>query len=131
MRHMPGRELKRLLLVEDDPDVRLVASIALAPDFEVEACASGEEALAALDRSVPDLVLIDVMMPRMDGIATLAALRKLPQAAELPAIFLTARAQPRELERYKAIGALGVIAKPFEPETLGDEVRRLWSRLDA
>jgi CheY-like chemotaxis protein len=127
---MTGTDLKRILLVEDDPDVRLVGSIALASDFEVEACASGEEALAALGRCVPDLVLIDVMMPRMDGIATLAALRKLPQAAELAAIFLTARAQPQEVERYKALGALGVIPKPFEPETLADEIRRLWSRAD-
>lgn len=124
---MPGRELKRILLVEDDPDVRLVTSVAIGGEFAVEACASGEEALAAVANSVPDLVLLDVMMPRMDGPATLAALRRLPQAADLPAIFLTARAQPQELERYKAMGALGVIAKPFEPETLADDVRRLWS----
>jgi CheY-like chemotaxis protein len=124
---MPGRDLKRILLVEDDPDVRLVARLALGSEFTVQACSSGEQALAAVTTSAPDLVLMDVMMPRLDGPATLAMLRSLPAGADLPVIFLTARAQPQELERYRSMGALGVIPKPFEPETLADEVRRLWN----
>jgi CheY-like chemotaxis protein len=115
----------RILHVDDEPDIREVveASLMLDPDFSVRSCGSGEEAVALAPEWHPDLVLCDVMMPVMDGPATLARLRQSPGTAETPIIFMTARAQPRELEHFKSLGAAGVIAKPFDPLTLCAEVR--------
>jgi CheY-like chemotaxis protein len=118
----------RILHVDDDPDIRqiVIFSLALDPAFSVRSCASGTEALAAVALWFPDMILCDVMMPVMNGLVTLARLRKRPQTTETPVVFMTARAQSREIERFKSLGANGVIAKPFDPRTLADCVRRLW-----
>jgi CheY-like chemotaxis protein/HPt (histidine-containing phosphotransfer) domain-containing protein len=117
----------RILHVDDEPDIREVVelSLGLDPCFLVRSCASGEEALVVAASWMPQAILCDVMMPVMDGPATLARLRQNPQTANIPVIFMTARAQRRELEQFKAIGAAGVICKPFDPMTLADELRRL------
>ena len=84
---------------------------------------------AALDlapRFAPDLILVDVMMPGMDGLATLKALREDPRTAETPVVFMTAKVMPRERERYLTLGAVAVIAKPFDPSTLADELAAIW-----
>ena len=121
--------LNKILLAEDEPDIRAVAEIALESvgGFTLRLCEDGRAALAALDAFAPDLVLLDVMMPGMDGPATLAELRKLPQGRDVPVIFMTAKVQQAEIEGYKKLGAIGVIAKPFDPMTLADKVRELWS----
>jgi len=121
-------DLRRILLVEDDHDIQIVACLALRDlaGFEVEVCASGPEALALAPDWRPDLVLLDVMMPGLDGPGTLAALRRHPSLSSTPVIFMTARAQPNELAEYRKLGALDVIVKPFDPMVLGDEVRRIW-----
>jgi CheY-like chemotaxis protein len=77
---------------------------------------------------VPDLILLDVMMPDMDGPATLAELRKLPATATTPVIFMTAKVQAAEVTYYKSIGAIGVVAKPFDPMLLAQQVRTLWQQ---
>ena len=120
--------LRRILLVEDDPDVQVVVTMALESigGFSVLACSSGMEALARFGEFAPDLVLIDVMMPGLDGPATLEALRRLPDAAETPVIFVTARVQAHEVARYRELGAVDVIAKPFDPMTLSDTVQSIW-----
>lgn len=120
--------LNRILLVEDEPDIRTVAELALASvgGFAVHLCEGGAQALAELPGFAPDLVMLDVMMPGMDGPATLAELRKLPQGKDVPVIFMTAKVQQAEIESYKRLGAIGVIAKPFDPMTLADQVRELW-----
>lgn len=122
--------LQRILFVEDDDDVRMVATLALEAvgGFTVVACASGELAVAAAPQARADLLLLDVMMPRMDGPATLRALRDLPATAATPAIFMTAKAQPQEVAQLKALGALDVITKPFEPMELADQLRAIWKR---
>ena len=114
----------RILHVDDEPDIREVVDISLGlnPDFEVRACASGTEAVAAAEWS-PLLILLDVMMPGMDGPSTLTQLRKNPQTADIPVLFMTARAQPREIEHFIALGAQGVISKPFDPITLASQVQ--------
>jgi CheY-like chemotaxis protein len=117
----------RLLLIDDDADIREIATMSqsLDPELTVRCCASGEEGLiAAIDYS-PDLILLDVMMPFMDGPTTLAGLRGNPLSATIPVIFMTARAQTREIEQFKSLGAAGVIAKPFDPMTLVGLVRGL------
>ncbi len=110
----------RILHVDDEPDIREIVdmSLALNPDFEVRACASGAEGVAAAAEWSPMIILLDVMMPGMDGPATLTQLRKNAQTADIPVLFMTARAQTREIERFIALGAQGVIAKPFDPMTL-------------
>ena len=115
----------RILHVDDEPDIREVVELCLGldPAFDVRGCGCGREALAAAAEWSPDLILCDVMMPNTDGPAMLAQLRKCPQTADIPVVFMTARAQKRELEQFQSLGAVGVIAKPFDPMTLGDAVR--------
>jgi CheY-like chemotaxis protein len=115
----------RILHVDDEPDIREVVelSLALDPAFAVRSCASGGDALAAVAEWPPDLILCDVMMPVMDGPATLMRLRESPRTAHIPVVFMTARAQTRELEHFKSLGATGVIAKPFDPMTLAASIR--------
>lgn len=115
----------RILHVDDEPDIRDIVGISLGlnPDFEVRECASGFEALAAAADWSPRLILLDVMMPKMDGPTTLAELRRDPRTASIPVVFMTARAQTREIESFKALGAQGVILKPFDPMTLATEVQ--------
>ena len=127
---MRERRLERILLVEDDPDIQLVASLALTRlgDFTVEVCSSGREALAAAPGFGPDLILLDAMMPVMDGPAALKALRTIPEGSATPVIFLTGRVQPQEIANYLKLGSLGVISKPFDPATLADRVREIWTR---
>lgn len=121
-------DLKKLVLIEDDDDVRTVAKAALemVGGFTVRACGSGAEGLAAIAEFHPQLVLLDLMMPAMDGLEVLARLRARPETAELPVVFLTARAQTHEIEKLHESGAQGVIVKPFDPMTLADEIRSLW-----
>jgi CheY-like chemotaxis protein len=116
----------RVLHVDDEPDIREVVemSLSLDPGFTVRSCASGEEALVEAADWSPHAILCDVMMPVMDGPATLARLRECAQTEKIPVIFMTARAQNREIERFKALGAAGVICKPFDPMTLPSEIRR-------
>ncbi len=112
--------LKRILIAEDDSDIRLIAQLALESigGFQVRLCSSGREAIQAAPGFQPDLIVLDVMMPGMDGPTTLQSLRALPQCAKTPIVFMTAKAQPHEIAQYKVLGAFDVIAKPFEPMQL-------------
>lgn len=112
-----------ILYVDDEPDLREVACMALELDdgFAVRDCGSGAEALTLLEKWEPDLVLLDVMMPEMDGPATYAAIRAL--RTDLPIVFITARANEADRREFLALGAAGVISKPFDPMTLAEQVR--------
>jgi two-component system OmpR family response regulator len=123
-----AEELNDILLIEDDPDVRTIAAMALVDigGFSLTACASGAEALAAVLKNPPQLILLDVMMPDMDGPMTLAALRALPLDPQPPVVFMTAKVQPQETQRYLRLGVVGVIAKPFDPVALADQLREIW-----
>lgn len=112
--------------VDDEPDIREVAAIALEldADLTLTSMASGAEALTRLSEGArPDLILLDVMMPGMDGPRVLARLREMKGLATTPVIFMTARAQSDEVERLKALGAIGVLVKPFDPMTLARQLR--------
>jgi len=115
----------RILVVDDEPDIREVVDVSLGLDreFKMRACASGADALVMAAEWSPTLILLDVMMPLMDGPATLASLRKNPRTAHIPVVFLTARTQADEIEQYIALGAQGVLSKPFNPMTLAASVR--------
>jgi two-component system, OmpR family, response regulator len=125
--------LKRVLFVEDDPDIRTVARMALevVGGFTVLGCGSGAEALERAEAFAPDLILLDVLMPGMDGLETLRSLRLLPAAAAVPVVFMTAKVQAQEISEYRAAGAVDVIAKPFDPMTLPSTVRSIWNRLQS
>jgi CheY-like chemotaxis protein len=115
----------RILVVDDEPDIREVVDVSLGLDreFTMRACASGADALVMAAEWSPTLILLDVMMPLMDGPATLANLRKNPRTAQIPVVFLTARTQTDEIEQYISLGAQGVLSKPFNPMTLAASVR--------
>ncbi len=127
---MVERTLQRVLHVEDEADIRAVAKMALEEigAFDVRSCASGPEALAQAPGFAPDLILIDVMMPGMDGPTTMRALRQLKVAAETPIVFMTAKAQPREIDELLSFGATDVIVKPFDPMTLAERVQAAWRK---
>lgn len=122
--------LQRVLYVEDEADIQAVAKLALemVGGFTVKICTSGREAMEQAAGFAPDMILLDVMMPNMDGPSTLQALRAQPVLAEIPVAFMTAKVQPGEIAGLKALGALDVITKPFDPMTLADEVRTIWER---
>jgi CheY-like chemotaxis protein len=126
------RPLERVLLVEDDDDIRNVGTFALerVGGFRVRACAGGAEALAGAPGFAPDLILLDVMMPGMDGPTTFRGLRELPAVAEVPIVFMTAKVQPKEVAQYRDMGATDVIAKPFDPMTLAATLREIWNRAE-
>jgi CheY-like chemotaxis protein len=119
--------VKHILYVDDEADIREVAQMALElePGFEVRCAASGAEALVVALQWRPDLIMLDVMMPGLDGPSTLHRLRAEAATAATPVIFITARTQAQEVEAFLALGAIGVIAKPFDPMQLGSQVREL------
>ena len=125
-----GRALNRVLLVEDDPEDQVLTSLALGRlgGLTAEICSSGREAVERAAAFAPDMILLDVMMPGMDGPETLAALRLVPALREVPVVFLTARCQPHEIAQYRGMGCLDVIAKPFVPSALPETLHRLWAR---
>jgi len=123
------KSFERVLYVDDEPDIREVVqlSLGLMPGVTVKVCESGEEALRHLPEFRPDIVLLDVMMPGLDGPATLARMRSDPSTHSIPVVFMTAKALPQELDRFMSLGAVGVISKPFDPMQLAQRVREIWA----
>ncbi len=122
--------LQHIILIEDEPDIQTVVRMALEMmgGYQVTTFDSGEAAVAGIDGLRPDLILLDVMMPGMDGPTTLGHLRAKPALADTPVVFMTAKVQPQEIQTYRDLGAMDVIAKPFDPMTLADQVREIWER---
>ncbi len=124
------RELKKILYVEDDLHVRTTAKLVMEVigKFEVRDCGSGREALVAARGFEADLILLDVMMPEIDGLALLEKLRALPHLAATPALFVTGLTTTCDIARYTDAGAIGVIAKPLAPLRLADQLNSHWER---
>lgn len=124
------RLLKKIMLVEDDPDIQLIARLSLevGGGYEVRVCGSGAEAVDSASVYTPDLILLDMMMPGMDGLATMDALRKLPGVAATPVVFFTANTQAQMRQDLMRRGALDIIIKPVEPHALVEQIRALWQR---
>ena len=125
---MDRSRLRTVLYVDDEPDIREIVQLALglSNELSVHICESGEQALATIPGLKPDLVMLDVMMPGMDGPTTMRKMRADPALAEIPVIFMTAKAMPQEITRFHELGALGVIPKPFDPMRLTSQVFALW-----
>ncbi len=122
--------LQRILYVEDEHDIQAVAKLALelVGGFTVKICSSGEQALREVVAFAPDMIVLDVMMPGMDGPGTFKALRALPALAEVPVVFMTAKVQAAEVAHFKSLGARDVIPKPFDPMALASQLCAIWER---
>lgn len=122
--------LQRVMHVEDDESIRAVAEIALTDvaGFELLSCDGGHSALAQVEAFAPQLILLDVMMPKMDGLQTLVALRQLPSLVNTPVVFMTAKIQQAEKQQYLDAGAIAVIDKPFDPMQLGETLQTLYQQ---
>ena len=120
----------KVLIIDDDADIRSIARLSLSRvgGMDVIEAASGAEGVRKAQEEKPDVILLDMMMPAMDGLETLSALRSQPATAMTPVIFLTAKAVGDEVERMTTLGAAGVLIKPFDPRTLSEDVRALVNR---
>ena len=120
--------LTRILLADDEKAVQTVAKIALEQvgHFEVKLCQNGKEVMKTVADWKPDLILLDVMMPVMDGPMTLKYLRQIRAFADIPVIFLIDKLDEQESEALQSLGAIGVISKPFNPLKLVDTLKQLW-----
>jgi two-component system OmpR family response regulator len=129
---MSTRKLQSVLYVDDDPDICEVVQTALCliAGLTVHTAGSGERAIELAHELRPDLVLMDVMMPGLDGPSTVQRMRESTPLASTPVIFLTAKVLPAEVARFRQLGAIGVIGKPFDPLTIGDDVCALWKEAD-
>ena len=123
--------LQEVLYVDDEPDIREIVQMALGlvPTLSVRTADSGIRALESMRERKPDLVLLDVMMPNMDGPTTLQQMRATPELQSIPVIFMTAKAMPQEVARFRSLGAAAVIPKPFDPMLLGEHVFAVWEQL--
>lgn len=120
-------EIKKVLMVDDDQSIRRICQVTLKSvgKWEVVLAESGYDGLELARKESPDVILLDVMMPGMDGPTTLLKLREDDQLKHIPVILMTAKVQPQEVEQYTRLGASGVISKPFDPLTLPNEIKKL------
>lgn len=121
-------ELKRILYAEDEPDVQTVVGMIIESmsDYEIKICDNGKILLDCVEDYNPDLVLLDVMMPEMDGPTTFKNLQANEKTKDIPVIFMTAKAQIHEVQLFQETGIIGVITKPFDPVTLCTEIQKIW-----
>lgn len=124
------KELKKILYAEDEPDVQTVVELTVQTmsDYQIKVCDNGKKLLECVGEYNPDLILLDVMMPEMDGPTTFKNLQSDENTKNIPVIFMTAKAQVHEVETFKETGALGVITKPFDPINLCEEIQEIWNQ---
>lgn len=117
-------EINTVVLIDDEPDIRTIGVLSLqrVGGWTVHAAASGREGIDAVSQHRPDVILLDVMMPGLDGPSTLAELQANPDLAHIPVVFMTAKVQRDEVDHYLKLGVAGVIPKPFDPMTLPSQV---------
>ena len=128
---MPRRPLERICYVEDDEQAQLIVRLSLEKlgKMIVEVVSDPNRAIEAITRFKPDLVMLDWMMPGMDGTALFRKIKQEPELAALPIVFITAKTMPKEVEELLALGPAGTISKPFSPKDLPDQLRAIWSKL--
>ncbi|WP_426105240.1 response regulator [Massilia sp. TSP1-1-2] len=128
-----SKVLKSILYVEDDLHVRTTAKLVMEVigKFDVRDCSSGREALLAARDFAPDLILLDVLMPELDGVTTLTMLRRMPHLAHVPALFVTGLTSEADIARYMDAGAIGVIPKPVLPMRLTGQLHSMWNKHEA
>lgn len=127
---MNKKPLTKILFVDDDVDILTIVGYCLErlPGISMKSLTSGEEAIQEALEFQPDLILLDVIMPDMDGIETLKAMRLLPSLAHIPVVFITVRVLSEDLDTYQKLGALDVIPKPFDPLKLTANIQNIWNK---
>ncbi|HZQ71413.1 MAG TPA: response regulator [Burkholderiales bacterium] len=128
---MPDRPLNRVCYVEDDEDIQRIVRMSLERigKMTVEVVGDPLVAIDAMTRFAPDLVMLDWMMPGLDGPALFRKMKEQPETSAYPVVFITAKASPKELEELMRLGAAGAISKPFSPKDLPDQLREIWKKL--
>jgi CheY-like chemotaxis protein len=128
---MPSRPLNRICYVEDDEDIQRIVRLALerVGKMTIEIVGDPHAAIEAAVAFKPDLVMLDWMMPGMDGPTLFGKMREDPRTRDLPVVFITAKASSVEMEELRALGAAGAISKPFSPKDLPDQLREIWAKL--
>lgn len=128
---MPSRPLIKVCYVEDDEDIQRIVRLSLEKvgRMTVEVIGDPMVAIDAMKAFSPDLVLLDWMMPGMDGPALFRAMKERAETSALPVVFITAKANQAELDELTAMGAAGAISKPFSPKDLPDQLRAIWEKL--
>ena len=128
---MPARPLNRICYVEDDEDIQRIVRMSLerVGKMTVALVTDPTQAIATIAEFRPDLVMLDWMMPVMDGPTLFRQMKLRPETAALPVVFITARASPRDLEELRALGAAGTISKPFSPKDLPEQLKAIWAAL--
>lgn len=127
---MSKQSLQTIFLVEDDPDIQIIAEMTFEEigDYELSIFGSGMKLFDALETRMPQLILLDVMLPEMDGPSILKKLKAEPRTSAIPVIFMTAKVRPTDQREYNTSDVLGVIGKPFDPEEMVQTVERLWDK---
>ncbi|WP_417712550.1 response regulator [Roseibium aggregatum] len=117
----------KALYVDDDPDISTIVEMCLdlSGEFEIVCASSGQEALVKAEAWQPDVVLLDYMMPVMDGPTTYLCLKENPATAGIPVAFVTAKSMQSDVSTLLELGAIGVISKPFDPNSLATDVKAL------
>ena len=116
-----------ILIVDDNPqNCQFLGNLLAENGYELGVARDGLKALEFVRNDVPDLILLDVMMPEMDGLTVLKALREIPEVKSVPVIFMTARSQPKEIEKLRKMDVVGIISKPFDPMTLAEKIKNIW-----
>jgi two-component system, OmpR family, response regulator len=128
---MPDRPLNRICYVEDDEDIQRIVRMSLerVGKMTVAVVSDPTQAIATINEFRPDLVMLDWMMPVMDGPTLFKHMKQLPETRALPVVFITAKASQRDLDDLKQLGAAGTISKPFSPKDLPDQLRAIWAGL--
>ena len=128
---MPDRPLTRICYVEDDADIQRIVRLSLERigKMTVEVVGDPTVAIDAILAFKPDLVMLDWMMPVLDGPALFRQMKQRPETSALPVVFITAKAAQRDLDELLALGAVGTISKPFSPKDLPEQLRAIWSKL--
>jgi CheY-like chemotaxis protein len=128
---MPAQPLQRICYVEDDEDIQRIVRMSLerVGKMTVEVVGDPTTAIERMIAFKPELVMLDWMMPGMDGPTLFRKMRERPETRDLPVVFITAKAAPRELEQLRALGAVGTISKPFSPKDLPEQLRAIWSAM--
>jgi two-component system OmpR family response regulator len=128
---MPDRPLNRICYVEDDEDIQRIVRMALERigKMTVELVTDPMLAIGKITAFKPDLVMLDWMMPGMDGPTLFRKMKQLPEVSALPVVFITAKAAQRDMDELMALGAAGTISKPFSPKDLPDQLRAIWAKL--
>src|SRR4051794_17187988 len=128
---MPDRPLQRISYVEDDEDIQRIVRMSLerVGKMTVDVVSDSMTAIARMASFKPDLVMLDWMMPGMDGPTLFRKMKTDPEVSNLPVVFITAKAQSKDMEELIALGAAGTISKPFSPKDLPDQLRAIWTKL--